>query len=343
MVARFIIGKNNSFYRIRKNLDILIIRGNFNKIKIPFKIVTLTIYGNYNKIEFLEGAEINFIKILGNNNEIFSPNVYRRNYIDRGLHNYFARLFNLPNRDRRSHSSRNNNNRSTGNLEEKLYLDLPHDIKTDNSNKCTLCDETFLNFDKVKFFSCKKHIFHSGCLEEFMRTNTNSSKCPRCENNNNNLNESTSSINPPLNSGQNPRNNSENNHNDNSNNLNNDSDMSEEDENSDILNIDENRDRWNTDEEESLDLESIKAKPLDKEIFDNLVISKIKDVEKLDNEKKQCAICLENYVKGDESIALPCIHIFHAKCIKTWLTSHNNCPSCKNEIKYEMEDKNDEF
>ena len=334
MVARFIIGKNNSFYRIRKNLDILIIRGNFNKIKIPFKIVTLTIYGNYNKIEFFEGAEINFIKILGNNNKIFSPNVYRRNYIDRGLHNYFARLFNLPNRDRRSRSTRNNNNSTTDNLEEKLYIDIPHDIKTDNSNKCTLCDLTFLIFDKVKIFSCKKHIFHSGCLEEYMRTNTNSSKCPRCENNNNNLNESTSSINPPLNSGQNPRNNSENNHNNNSNNLNNDNDMSEEDENSDILNIDE---------DENEDLESIKANPLDKEIFDNLVISKIKDVEKLDNEKKQCAICLENYVKGDESIALPCIHIFHAKCIKTWLTSHNNCPSCKVEIKYEMEDNNDEF
>jgi hypothetical protein len=335
MVGRFIIGKNNSFYRIIKNLDVLIIRGNFNKIKIPYKIGNLTIYGNYNKIEFLEGGEINFIKILGNNNEIFSPNVYRRNYIDRGLHNYFARLFNLPNRDRRSRSTRNNNNSTTGNLEEKLYLDIPHDIKTDNSNKCTLCDLTFLNFDKVKIFSCKKHIFHSICLEEYMRTNTNSSKCPRCENNNNYLNESTSSINPPLNSGQNPRNNSENNHNNNSNNLNNDNDMSEEDENSDM--------DGNNDEEESEDLESIKAEPLDKEIFDNLVISKIKDVEKLDNEKKQCAICLENYVKGDESIALPCIHIFHAKCIKTWLTSHNNCPSCKNEINYEMEDKNDEF
>ena len=334
MVGRFIIGKNNSFYRIIKNLDVLIIRGNFNKIKIPYKIGNLTIYGNYNKIEFLEGGEINFIKILGNNNEIFSPNVYRRNYIDRGLHNYFARLFNLPNRDRRSHSTRNNNNSTTDNLEEKLYIDIPHDIKSENSNKCTLCDLIFLNFDKVKIFSCKKHIFHSGCLEEYMRTNTNSSKCPRCENNNNNLNESTSSINPPLNSGQNPRNNSENNHNNNSNNLNNDNDMSEEDENSDRLNIDE---------DENEDLESIKANPLDKEIFDNLVISKIKDVEKLDNEKKQCAICLENYVNGDESIALPCIHIFHAKCIKTWLTSHNNCPSCKVEIKYEMEDNNDEF
>ena len=75
-----------------------------------------------------------------------------------------------------------------------------------------------------------------------------------------------------------------------------------------------------------------------------MVVAKIKDVEKLDNEKKQCAICLENYVNGDESIALPCIHIFHANCIKAWLRSHNNCPSCKSEIKYEMEDfENDEL
>jgi hypothetical protein len=180
-----------------------------------------------------------------------------------------------------------------------------------------------------------------------MRTNTNSSKCPRCENNNNNLNESiisfsphkeiNSDTNPPINPEQNPRNNmennSENNPNDNLNHSNNENDVNEEEEE------DENN---NMDDEENEDLQSIQAEPLDKIIFDNLIISKIKDVEKLDNEKKQCAICLEDYVNGDKSIALPCIHIFHDNCIKNWLKSHNICPTCKNKVKYENEDFGDD-
>ena len=342
MVGRLIIGKNNSFYRITKSLDTINIRGNFNKLIIPFRIGNLNIYGNHNKIEVFEGGEINHIKIFGNNNKIHTPYVYRRNYFDGGLYNLFIKRFI---RDRRIHSTRNHNNSNsstTSNLEEKFYSEIPHSLKLDNSNKCSLCDETFLNFDKVKIFSCNKHIFHSRCLLEYMRTN-NSSRCPRCENNNNNLNKPTNSISPqneinsnlisPLNPGQNPRNNieniSENNHNDNLNNSNNNNHINEEDENSDMDGNDDDADSF---------LGSIQAEPLDKTIFDNLEISKIKDVEKLDNDKKQCSICLENYVNGDESIALPCIHIFHVNCIKTWLTDHNNCPICKIEIKYEMED-----
>ena len=57
--------------------------------------------------------------------------------------------------------------------------------------------------------------------------------------------------------------------------------------------------------------------------------------------KKKCTICLEEYVNGDDSIALPCIHIFHADCIKTWLKNKNTCPICKFEIKYDMEDIED--
>ena len=82
-------------------------------------------------------------------------------------------------------------------------------------------------------------------------------------------------------------------------------------------------------------------KGLNKEILDNMEISKIKDVEKLDNDKKKCTICLENYVNGDNTIALPCIHIFHADCIKTWLKNKTTCPMCKYEIKYENEGFNE--
>ena len=59
--------------------------------------------------------------------------------------------------------------------------------------------------------------------------------------------------------------------------------------------------------------------------------------EKLNVDKKMCWICFGNFVNGDDSIALPCIHIFHANCIKVWLKDHKICPNCKEKIKYEFD------
>ncbi|KAL6994464.1 hypothetical protein U1Q18_012568 [Sarracenia purpurea var. burkii] len=43
-----------------------------------------------------------------------------------------------------------------------------------------------------------------------------------------------------------------------------------------------------------------------------------------------CAICLAEYVDGDEIRLLPhCGHGFHVTCIDTWLGSHSSCPSCR--------------
>ncbi|KAI3747649.1 hypothetical protein L6452_10206 [Arctium lappa] len=43
-----------------------------------------------------------------------------------------------------------------------------------------------------------------------------------------------------------------------------------------------------------------------------------------------CAICLAEYVDGDEIRVLPqCGHGFHIGCIDTWLSSHSSCPSCR--------------
>ncbi|KAK4368231.1 hypothetical protein RND71_012023 [Anisodus tanguticus] len=44
----------------------------------------------------------------------------------------------------------------------------------------------------------------------------------------------------------------------------------------------------------------------------------------------ECAICLAEYVVGDEIRVLPqCGHSFHLQCIDTWLGSHSSCPSCR--------------
>ncbi|MCD7459515.1 hypothetical protein HAX54_041161 [Datura stramonium] len=44
----------------------------------------------------------------------------------------------------------------------------------------------------------------------------------------------------------------------------------------------------------------------------------------------ECAICLVEYVKGDEIRVLPnCGHGFHLQCVDTWLVSNSSCPSCR--------------
>ena len=71
---------------------------------------------------------------------------------------------------------------------------------------------------------------------------------------------------------------------------------------------------------------------LDEDIIQSYPISKIKDIDKLDEEKKKCLICIENFKNNDDSIILPCIHIFHSECIKKWMKKKNLCPICKSKI-----------
>ena len=67
----------------------------------------------------------------------------------------------------------------------------------------------------------------------------------------------------------------------------------------------------------------------DREIMNELPETTIEDVSKLDAEKKNCVICLEEFKNKDKAIILPCIHLFHKNCIKNWLKKQNSCPICK--------------
>jgi hypothetical protein len=69
--------------------------------------------------------------------------------------------------------------------------------------------------------------------------------------------------------------------------------------------------------------------PTDEEILNELPETQIEDATKLDPEKKNCIICLEDFKNGDKAIILPCIHIFHTECIKNWLKTQDTCPICK--------------
>uniref|UniRef100_A0A7S0HR94 RING-type domain-containing protein n=1 Tax=Hanusia phi TaxID=3032 RepID=A0A7S0HR94_9CRYP len=54
-----------------------------------------------------------------------------------------------------------------------------------------------------------------------------------------------------------------------------------------------------------------------------------------------CAVCLEesNCTTGG---ALPCHHIFHRECINKWLERHNDCPTCKQQVRPSEEHTEDQ-
>ena len=50
----------------------------------------------------------------------------------------------------------------------------------------------------------------------------------------------------------------------------------------------------------------------------------------LANGPSSCPICLEPYRVEDRRISLPCLHLFHSQCVKSWLVRGNDeCPVCR--------------
>ena len=361
MRGNLIIGRNHAFYNINNDLIKVNINGNFNKVVNPFRIKDVYIHGNNNNVEIIGNGEIKFVKFFGNNNTINIKNDSMCHYEDHGngnllilkenlnTHNtmpYFQfetnlNIFNIGNQNNSSNNNRVNN--FLNNLEEHFYIQLPVFLKFNNNDKCSLCSRPFNGNEKVKIYSCKKHIFHINCLKDFLRNHfilpLNPPRCPKCNSlNNNNLLNITNEPFFPRNNlifrRRGPQfrrifyNDLTNNSRHSAPNL---------DDSSDDQDFDNFEDEdINLDDDLDLDIKS--SNGLNQEIIDNMEISKIKDVEKLDSDKKKCTICLEDYVNGDNSIALPCIHIFHADCIKTRLKNQNTCPIRKFEIKYEIED-----
>ena len=42
----------------------------------------------------------------------------------------------------------------------------------------------------------------------------------------------------------------------------------------------------------------------------------------------ECVICLQDMEEGQELIMLPCSHIYHEKCILSWVERKRKCPLC---------------
>ena len=66
--------------------------------------------------------------------------------------------------------------------------------------------------------------------------------------------------------------------------------------------------------------------------YSHLLETKI-ETDKLNEENKRCIICYEDFKDNDKGIFLPCFHVFHSNCIKTWLKNKDNCPLCKFNVK----------
>ena len=53
----------------------------------------------------------------------------------------------------------------------------------------------------------------------------------------------------------------------------------------------------------------------------------------------ECMICLEDLVADDSNPesrreALPCAHLFHQLCIRSWLSRKADCPKCHTKVNY---------
>lgn len=47
----------------------------------------------------------------------------------------------------------------------------------------------------------------------------------------------------------------------------------------------------------------------------------------------ECAICIVEYVDGEEGRLLPrCGHRFHARCVDMWFHFHTSCPLCRTSV-----------
>lgn len=59
-------------------------------------------------------------------------------------------------------------------------------------------------------------------------------------------------------------------------------------------------------------------------LLERLPVSRLKEAAA----GERCSICLEDLAAGAEVRTLPCMHVFHRKCIDKWLTTSGNRPRC---------------
>lgn len=78
---------------------------------------------------------------------------------------------------------------------------------------------------------------------------------------------------------------------------------------------------------------------IEKDIFEKIkgITLNKEETNVLNQENEGCCICLNGYNEGETVKILPCNikHIFHSKCIETWLSSNVACPTCRKVVQRE--------
>ena len=77
------------------------------------------------------------------------------------------------------------------------------------------------------------------------------------------------------------------------------------------------------------ELHKMEESPVDESILKILPESKIKNIDKLPQDKRNCVICMDDYKENELVLTIPCYHIFHKNCIKEWFKKDKTCPICK--------------
>ena len=96
-------------------------------------------------------------------------------------------------------------------------------------------------------------------------------------------------------------------------------------------------------EQNEIDLSNNDDNKSENNLIDNFCEVKIKNISKLEDSNKNCAICLERFKSKVKIIILPCIHIFHRSCINDWMKKQKNCPICKFELTKENIDQKNAY
>ena len=84
-----------------------------------------------------------------------------------------------------------------------------------------------------------------------------------------------------------------------------------------------------------MNIPMINPNSIDPNILNSLPEDEVSEASKLAPDNKECVICLGEFCDKEKIIRLPCLHVFHSDCIKSWFNNHNSCPTCKYKLTYQ--------
>ena len=217
--GKLIISRCNDYYQTFHQLDLILVKGNGNKIDIDEDIGKLVINGHGNKISIKSCAGVGKITIRGNNNKIYSfyssslnnlsdfghrNKIYYREDDESDEENSFndedddveqisPRVnFNLNQirelirqiREGLQHQEEEN---AQLNDEENHILNELVDVQFKNvsenvkegNEKCVICYENFLKDENIKMTTCF-HLFHFNCIKKWVQSKNRSIDPPDC-------------------------------------------------------------------------------------------------------------------------------------------------------------------